>query len=100
MRPLESMRMSGPAARAWSRARPVMMAAALRTSTSGFLNHFGLVPAAERELGQPYHQQEEQHAGHGDENEGGEQPRDVDGEAGLQDLVGEAGRGAAGAGDE
>ncbi len=58
------------------------------------------MPLAERQLGQHDHEREQAHAGQRDQQEGCEHARDVELEAGLQDLVGEAGAAAAGAGDE
>src|SRR5437762_8141196 len=91
IRPCASTLRSGPALRAWGPERPVMIAVALRISISDFMFDFRFVPVAEGELRKKDHQEEEQHAGHGDEEERGEEARDVDREPGLQDLVGEPG---------
>jgi len=58
------------------------------------------MPAAERPLRQHRHRDEQQDAGHGDQEQRGEQARDVELKARLQDLVREARAGAAGARNE
>src|ERR1700674_1365320 len=89
-----------PVARMASPGSAVNIPSAFSISISYLPPDLALVPTAERQLGEPDHHGEQADAGERDEEQGGEHARDVEGEAGLQDLVGEAGAAAPGAGDE
>src|ERR1700736_3519187 len=67
---------------------------------SVFGDEFAFMPVPKRQARQPDHCREQQHAGHGDQEQGGEQARNVELKAGDQDLIGESCSGAAGAGHE